>query len=63
MIYMASGDAIHFAIVSGKNEARTILEAIKASFDVTGGGSFKIVTAKAEVGKDAFLEALAKIVS
>ena len=63
VIYMASGDAIHFAIVSGKNEARTILEAIKASFDVTGGGSFKIVTAKAEVGKDAFLEALAKIVS
>ncbi len=53
--YSVNANEVYFAIISPSNKARDILESYKERFNVSGGGSPKMVTAKTDDVK-AFLE-------
>lgn len=53
--YSINGNEVLFAIISPDNKARDILEAYKEKFNVAGGGSPKMVTAKTD-NVETFLE-------
>ena len=58
ILYCAKDSETLFALISGENKARALLDGLKQHFTVTGGGSPKMAAAKADTDKDTFLSTL-----
>ncbi len=60
-IVSSINDEVNFAIISGNDSAREILEKIKDKTIIQGGGSPKMVCAKTNISKEEFLEIIKTI--
>ena len=58
ILYCAKDNETLFALISGENKARVLLDGLKQHFAITGGGSPKMAAAKADTDKDTILSTL-----